>query len=256
MSNARDTSRSPSNGGVVRQVEPNVRYQTGNERLMIARYCCSFALPPGSAGVCTDLGNFSIEASASSIGATLYLSTADNLVVRGWVDEAFRHHGVVLNPAGAEQVAGVRLRSFASDAYVGCKARVQDVFSNRFGVCVTGPVAAGREVLRFTRGLLASIEFHDPRPVEGANFVDAATEYLNAPLSTGADSFLYLARHAYLLRPGSVSAFGALVRQMRAERHPGSNQAAQRLDLLSKARQALDEGEWETIVSELRGRVT
>jgi hypothetical protein len=240
----------------MRQVEPNVRYQAGKERLTIARYCCSFVLPTGSTGVCTDLGNFSIEASASSIGATLYLSTADDLVVRGWVDEAFRHYGAVLNPAGAEQVAGARLRSFASDAHVGCKARVQDVFSNRFGVCVTGPVAAGHEVHRFTRGLIASIEFHDPRPVEGAKFVDAATEYLNAPLGTGADGFLYLARHAYLLRPSSVRAFGVLVRQMRAERHPGSNQAAQRLDLMAKARQALEVGEWATMVAELRGRVT
>jgi hypothetical protein len=184
MSNARDTSRSPSTGGIVRQVEPNVRYQAGNERLTIARYRCSFVLPPGSTGVCTDFGNCSIAASESSIGATLYLSTADNLVVRGWVDEAFRHHGVVLNPAGAEHMTGARVQSFASGAYVGYKARVQDVFSNRFGVCVTGPIAAKREVHRFARRLLVSIEFHDPRPVEGGTFVEAATEYLNAPIRT------------------------------------------------------------------------
>jgi hypothetical protein len=67
---------------------------------------------------------------------------------------------------------------------------------------------------------------------------------------------LYLARYTYLLRPDSVNAFGALVRQMRVESHPGINQAAQRHDLLEKARQALDEGEWETIVAELRGRMT
>ena len=238
----------------MRVVESRVRYEADGQRLLVSEYCCSVVLPQHyNCGLLYGIGSMFVVASETlDCDATLYLSKAGDILIRGWLDESWEVGVSKLSLEGTEPFAGTELKRFGSQSHVGFKARVGDVFQNRVGLLVAGPRQSRQEVTQLARRLLGSIEFHDQRPLDDELVIDAVTAYLNAPAQTGADVFLYIARHAYLLRPMVVEALRTLVRQMRVERHSGADYGARRLELLEKAREAMDADAWTEAVAELR----
>jgi hypothetical protein len=241
----------------MRVTESRVRYEADGQPLLVSEYNCSVVLPPHHyGGLLHGIGSIFVVASETLEGeATLYLSKAGDRLIRGWVEESWEARQSQLNLEGTEPFAGTALNRFSSSSHVGFKARVEDVFQNRVGLLVAGPRSSGPEVSQLARRLLGSIEFHDDRPLDDSLLIDAVTAYLNASAQTGADVFLCIARLPYLARPMVIEALRRLVQQMRVERHPEAEYGARRLELLEKAREAMDAGVWTEAVAELRDQL-
>ena len=241
----------------MRVTEPGIRYEADGQRLLVTEYQCSLVLPPhyygGFISGIRDI--FSISSETLEGRATLYLSKAGTILVRGWLEESWGEGQSKVYHESSEPFAGTSLNRFVSNSYLGFKARVEDVFHNGIGLLAEGSLDREQEVSQLVKRLLGSIEFHDERPLNEQQLTEAVTAYLNASAQTGADVFLYIARHPYLARPEVIVVLQSVVKQMNTERHPLADHGADRLRLLEKAKEAIEAGVWAQAIGEIRDQL-